>query len=73
MRQRSASLLELVSVFAFEAETGVEFGSPLIIFPNLMKAGFPRLCGKAFPLVDVPVGVAIQFQKPRLLVPVPTV
>lgn len=60
-------------VFAFESETGFKFGSTLVVFPHLMKAGFPRLGGQAFLLMNIAFRIAIEFQKPGLLFPVPTV
>jgi len=66
-------LLQFMAVAAFEAVTRSEFGAALIIFPNLVITGLRWLSAQTFLLKNGSLGIAIQLQKMRFLVSVPSV
>ena len=65
--------LQLVPVLSFEPMTGREFGTSLVVLPNLVVTSLAWLAVQSALLKDVAFRVAIQLQEPRFLAAIPTV
>ena len=73
LRSSLFGLLQFVTVSAFESMTRSEFGTALIIFPDLVITGFLWLFAQPFFFKNGSLGITIQLQKMGLLVSIPTV